>query len=81
MIVITKNHAKTIKHLKSKINTLERYHNLDAGADWILSFLDADHNPYVIVNIQSPEKFKKATKKLKAITTIDPAKPIATMRS
>ena len=79
MIVITKNHAKTIKHLKGKINTLERYHNLDTGADWILSCHDADRNPYVIVNIQSPEAFEGVTKRLKEIEMIDPEKPIIHM--
>jgi len=76
VIVITKDHERTMKYLKDKISALERFDNLDAGADWVLSCHDADRNPYVIVNIQSPEAFEGVTKKLKATELIDPAKPI-----
>lgn len=76
VIVITKDHERTIKHLKGKITALERYHNLDAGGDWGLSCHDVDQNPYVIVNIRSLEAFEEVTKKLKAVEMIDPDKPI-----
>ena len=79
LIVITKDHEKTIKYLKGKISALERFDNLETGADWVLSCHDVDRNPYVIVNIQSPEAFEGLTKKLKEIEVINPAKPIVVM--
>ncbi|MCP4607270.1 MAG: hypothetical protein GY845_00960 [Planctomycetes bacterium] len=79
VIVITKDHEKTIKYLKGKITALDRFDSLDAGSDWVLSCHDADRNPYVVVNIQSPEAFEEVTKKLKEIGVIDPAKPIVFM--
>jgi len=45
----------------------------------VLSCHDTDRNPYVIVNIQSPEAFGGVTKQLKEIEVIDPAKPIVMM--
>ncbi|MBC8468872.1 MAG: hypothetical protein H8D56_05320 [Planctomycetes bacterium] len=79
VIVITKDHEKTIKYLKGKISALDRFDNLDTGADWVLSCHDSDRNPYVIVNIQSLEAFEGVTKKLQAMEVIDPAKPIVVM--
>ena len=79
VIVITKDHGKTIKYLKGKIGALDRFDNLDAGEDWVLSCHDADGNPYVVINIQSPEAFEGVTKKLKELEVIDPAKPIVMM--
>ena len=79
VIVVTKDHEKTIKYLKGKISALDRFDSLDTGADWVLSCHDADRNPYVIVNIQSPEAFEGVTKKLKAMEVIDPEKPIVVM--
>jgi hypothetical protein len=79
VIVITKNHEKTIKYLKSKISAIDRFNSLDTGSDWVLSCHDAERNPYVIINIQSPEAFEGVAKKLKAIEVIDPEKPIVSM--
>jgi hypothetical protein len=79
VIVITKDHEKTIKYLKGKISALEVFDSLDTGSEWILSCHDADRNPYVIVNIQSPEAFEGVTKKMKEIKIINPAKPIVMM--
>jgi len=76
VIVITKDHQKTIKNMKGKISALDRFDSLETGANWVLSCHDANRNPYVIVNIQSPEGFEGLTKKLKEIEVIDPAKPI-----
>ena len=76
VIVITKDHEKTIKYLRGKISALNKFDSLDAGKDWILSCHDADRNPYVLINIQSPESFEEVTKKIEAIKTIDPEKPI-----
>ena len=79
VIVITKNHEKSIEYLRDKISALDRFDSLDARADWILSCHDTDHNPYVIINIQSLKTFEEVTKKLKAIGKINPAKPIVYM--
>ena len=79
VIVITKDHEKTIKYLKGKISALDRFDSLDCGANWVLSCHDADRNPYVIINIQSPEAFEGVTKKLKAMEKINPEKPIVNM--
>lgn len=76
VIVITRDHERTIEYLKGKIGALSGFDGLDAGADWVLSCHDADRNPYVIVNIQSAETFEAVTKRLKAAERIDPANPI-----
>ena len=72
MIVITREHAKAMVHLKDKLPVLAGFHGLDAGAEWVFSCHDADRNPYVIVNLRSVETFEDVTKKLKAAKTIDP---------
>lgn len=79
VIVITKDHERTIEYLKGKVSVLNGFDGLDAKADWVLSCHDADQNPYVIVNIQSLEAFEEVTKKLKAVEMIDPEKPIVVM--
>lgn len=79
VIVVTKNHERTIEYLKGKVGVLNGFDGLDAKADWVLSCHDADQNPYVIVNIQSLEAFEEVTKKLKALEMIDPEKPIVVM--
>lgn len=79
VIVITKDHQKTIEYLKGKVSVLNGFDGLDAKADWVLSCHDADQNPYVIFNIQSLEAFEEVTKKLKTVEIIDPEKPIVVM--
>lgn len=79
VIVVTRDHERTIEYLKGKVGVLNGFDGLDAKADWVLSCHDADHNPYVIVNIQSLEAFEEVTKKLKAVEMIDPEKPIVVM--
>lgn len=76
VVVITRDNAKTIEYLKSKIRALDGFDALEAEADWVLSCHDADRNPYVIVNIQSAETFEAVTKQLKAAERIDPENPI-----
>jgi hypothetical protein len=75
-IVITRDHAKTLDLLKSKLTALSAYNDLDAGSDWILSCHDTDRNPYVIVNLQSVENFGQVPKALKEVKMIDPKNPI-----
>ena len=79
VIVVTRDHQRTIEYLKGKVSVLNGFDGLDHRADWVLSCHDADQNPYVIVNIQSLEAFEEVTKKLKALEMIDPEKPIVVM--
>ena len=79
LIVVTRDHEKTLGFLKRRITVLDRYKDLDTESDWILSCHDADGNPYVIVNLQSEERFDEVTKTLKAVKTIDPKNPILHM--
>ena len=76
VIVITKDHEKTIEYLKGKVRALDGFDGLDAGTDWVLSCHDADRNPYVIINIRSVGAFEEVTKKLKAAEVIEPENAI-----
>jgi len=76
VIVITRDHEKTIEYLKGKINVLNKYEDLHASTNWILSCHDAERNPYVIVNIQSVDEFDEVTKALKVAAAIDPENAI-----
>lgn len=79
LIVITRDHRKTLEFLRPRLTVLDTYKDLDIESDWILSCHDADRNPYVIVNLQSEERFVDVTKTLEAAKTIDPKNPILHM--
>ena len=76
LLVITKNHEKTIEYLKGKISELDRFENLDMESDFVLSFNDVQEKPYVIINIHSFEKYEEVLKKMKSLKMIDPKNPI-----
>ena len=79
VIVVTKDHARAIAHLKGRIGALAGFDGLDAGADWVLSCHDVAGSPYVLINIQSVEAFEAVTKKLQAAKMIDPKNAILRM--
>ncbi len=76
VIVITKDHDRTIEYLKGKISELNRFKNLNTASDFALSCHDVDGNPYVIINLQSLETFEEVLKKLKAEKMIDSNNPV-----
>ena len=76
VIVITRDHEKTLAFLRNRITVLDGYPDLGTGSDWILSCHDADGHPYVIVNLQSEKRFVEVTETLKAVKTIDPENPV-----
>jgi hypothetical protein len=79
VIVITKDHERTIEYLRGKIRALDGFEGIDAGDEWVLSCHDADGNPYVIVNIQSVEAFQEVANSLKAAKVIDPENAVIRM--
>lgn len=79
VIVITRDHEKTLAFLRDRITVLDTYPDLDTHSDWILSCHDAERNPYVIVNLQSDKHFEEVIKTLKAAKTIDPKNPLRHM--
>ncbi|MFC1792122.1 hypothetical protein ACFL3Q_00885 [Planctomycetota bacterium] len=76
LLVITKDHEKTIEYLKRKIGELNRFESLDIKSDFILSFNDVQGKPYVIISIHSFEKLEEALKTLKSRKMIDPKNPL-----
>ncbi len=76
LIVITKDHQRTIEYLKSKISELNRFENLDIESDFVLSFHDVQGKPYVIINISSLEKYEEVLKTLKSQKMIDSKNPL-----
>ena len=76
LIVITKDHERTIEYLKSKISELNRFENLDIESDFVLSFHDVQGKPYVIINISSLEKYEEVLKTLKSQKMIDSKNPL-----
>ena len=76
LLVISKDHKKTIEYLKGKIGELDRFENLDIESDFVLSFNDVQERPYVIINIHSLEKFEEVLKTLKSRKMIDPKNPL-----
>jgi len=75
LLVVSKDHEKTIEYLKGKIGELDRFENLDIESDFVLSFNDVQGRPYVIINIHSLEKFEEVLKTLKSRKMIDPKNP------
>jgi hypothetical protein len=76
VIVITKDHEKTIAYLKDRLCVLDGFDELDAGTDWVLACYDRNRNPYVIINLQSVDAFGGVAKRLKAVATVDPENPM-----
>ncbi len=76
LLVITKDHERTIEYLKGKIGDLDRFENLDIESDFVLSFNDVQGKPYVIINIHSLEKFEEVLKTMKSLKMIDPKNPL-----
>jgi hypothetical protein len=76
VIVITKDHGKTMAYLRERLPVLDGFDDVDAEGDWVLSCHDRDRDPYVIVNLQSVEAFEGVAKKLKTVAAIDPENPM-----
>ena len=75
VIVITKDHERTLARLKGQLAVLDGFDDLDAGGDWVLSCHDRDQNPYVVINLQSVEVFERVAKTLKTVAMIDRENP------
>jgi len=75
LLVISKDHEKTIEYLKGKIAELDRFENPDMESDFVLSFNDVQGRPYIIINIHSLEKFEEVLKTIKSRKMIDPQNP------
>lgn len=80
LIVVTREHEKTLAYLKNKMRFLDQYERLDPRRDWIFSCHDSGGNPYVIVNLQAKETFEKVTEKLKVVKAIDSENPVLIIR-
>lgn len=76
LLVVYKDHEKTIEYLKGKIGELDKFENLDTESDFVLSFHDVQERPYVIISIHSFEKFEEVLKTLKSRKMIDPKNPL-----
>ena len=76
VIVITRDHEKTIRYLRGRIPALEQFKDLDTGSNFVLTFFDADRSPYVLVNLQDAGLFKVAVKRLKVEKMSDPENPV-----
>ncbi|MBN2001161.1 hypothetical protein JW935_26700 [candidate division KSB1 bacterium] len=81
LLVVTKNHRETFEYLKTKIEELDQFSNLDYDSDFILSFHDALGRAYIIMNLQSIDNFESALQTLKTHESIDLYEPIVAMYS
>lgn len=76
LIVVTRDHEKTLAYLRERLIFLDRYEGLDPGRDWVLSCHDPEGNPYVVINLQAEETFAQVVEKIKVAKVIEMENPV-----
>jgi len=76
LVVISKDHEKTINYLKNKIPELKNFKELKTESDFVLSFHDTDGKAYIIINLHSMDRFAEVLEKLKERKTIEADNPL-----